>query len=934
MLTPKGLHSSSDSGLGESNPEPSGQITSEVETSNAQSVAVESASTTHDVIVVLGCRVPASGPLGGAAARRARRAAQAYREGLAPWILASGGKIWGGRSEAHAFRSQLVEAGVPEQQVICELESLSTRGNAREVARLCAERAFRRIAVVTCEWHMPRALRAFARHGVDAHPLPAPAPDSPRHRYLELVQSWLDAALFRLERGRAPRIVTWMGFALGIASGITAVLACQETRGMRSRDHDTNPSAVASASASAKAHLEHAAFAEGAALEANDLQIRREAARRGMSNPTDAQFTALLRALADADPIVLSRVALALGKHCAGREDVVVRALVVRAASFIVQRGASLSAREADAAEALARALGGCESREAERSLVALLELPAYAEGAALGLGDLGASRGSLDEASYLRLLAAATRSDNPVPTALYLFSRVTPTDPEIAARGLQVARQCLARGPECRGSMRQFALRALAHAGDVATLSDMIHQAQTPALERAELIRDLGRQGQRGLPALWAAFRELVPRDLQTPLTRPLAEVLDVPTLLAALESLPSPSAPEPALDLLVRLTASAAEANQPATQVRLTSLRCGAARVLANADWAHSALAACPADTRIGKLTRLRVIDRGRFSGARRDAYLALLEDADATVRQAALRLVASHREFTDLDAPIQAALGSNSLGLIAAAAEFVSQHPSRLGASPVGLTDALRAAWSTTENAHNPGVQALLIDAIAALSVLPLLSQVEHACAQTNPTLRRHAERALSTLGQGPHRCHAPPSTTAPNPSLPASADAHVELTRTADSASGQRDLSPIELEFETDAGPLELRLDPEIAPAAVAHIASLVRNGFYDGIEIHRYIPGFAVQFGDPTGDGYGGDPAEALSTEVSPGRFRALSVGLAESGEGTGKSQLFVLLTDAPHLDGTTTRLGKASSGWELVVPGDRIRRARLRVSPP
>ena len=46
-----------------------------------------------DAIVVLGCRVLASGALVEARGPRGRRAAaRAYREGVAPWIVASGGR--------------------------------------------------------------------------------------------------------------------------------------------------------------------------------------------------------------------------------------------------------------------------------------------------------------------------------------------------------------------------------------------------------------------------------------------------------------------------------------------------------------------------------------------------------------------------------------------------------------------------------------------------------------------------------------------------------------------------------------------------------------------------------------------------------------------------------------------------------------------------
>jgi uncharacterized SAM-binding protein YcdF (DUF218 family) len=83
-----------------------------------------------DAIVVLGCRVLPSGRPTTAAARRAARAAQAYLEGVAPHIIASGGRRWGGAIEAEALRKELVRAGVPEGAVTRELWSLTTHENA------------------------------------------------------------------------------------------------------------------------------------------------------------------------------------------------------------------------------------------------------------------------------------------------------------------------------------------------------------------------------------------------------------------------------------------------------------------------------------------------------------------------------------------------------------------------------------------------------------------------------------------------------------------------------------------------------------------------------------------------------------------------------------------------------------------------------------
>jgi cyclophilin family peptidyl-prolyl cis-trans isomerase len=105
--------------------------------------------------------------------------------------------------------------------------------------------------------------------------------------------------------------------------------------------------------------------------------------------------------------------------------------------------------------------------------------------------------------------------------------------------------------------------------------------------------------------------------------------------------------------------------------------------------------------------------------------------------------------------------------------------------------------------------------------------------------------------------------------------------------------------------------------------------LAAAGFFDGMSVHRVVPGFVVQFGDPGGDGYGGVERRALRSELGPGAFEKGSAGIALSGPDTGSSQLFITLGSYPHLDGEYTRIGSAGPGFEQVVLGDRIRRARV-----
>ncbi len=104
------------------------------------------------------------------------RAAEAFHSGLTRHILACGGKAWGGVRESDALCAFLIERGVPPSALERESKSHSTRQNAHYAAQLLLPRGERRVWLVTCDFHMPRALRCFERAGFLPEPLPASSP--------------------------------------------------------------------------------------------------------------------------------------------------------------------------------------------------------------------------------------------------------------------------------------------------------------------------------------------------------------------------------------------------------------------------------------------------------------------------------------------------------------------------------------------------------------------------------------------------------------------------------------------------------------------------------------------------------------------------------------------------------------------------------------
>ncbi len=125
------------------------------------------------------------------------------------------------------------------------------------------------------------------------------------------------------------------------------------------------------------------------------------------------------------------------------------------------------------------------------------------------------------------------------------------------------------------------------------------------------------------------------------------------------------------------------------------------------------------------------------------------------------------------------------------------------------------------------------------------------------------------------------------------------------------------------FETTMGTIKAELYPEIAPNTVNNYVSLIQKGSYDGTIFHRVIPGFMIQGGDPTGTGMGG-PGYSIKGEFSGNGFKndlvhtegVLSMARSQSPNSAG-CQFFIMVNDAPHLDGQYAAFGKVIEGMDV-----------------
>lgn len=122
---------------------------------------------------------------------------------------------------------------------------------------------------------------------------------------------------------------------------------------------------------------------------------------------------------------------------------------------------------------------------------------------------------------------------------------------------------------------------------------------------------------------------------------------------------------------------------------------------------------------------------------------------------------------------------------------------------------------------------------------------------------------------------------------------------------------------------------IEFDGSSAPIHVANFKKLVASGFYDGLSIHRFLPGTLVQLGDPlskkkdSGDLGTGGPGYTLNPELGAKHARG-SVAMGRLSDAVNPkrlsngSQFYIALRPLPELDHQYSVFARVTQGIEVL----------------
>lgn len=126
------------------------------------------------------------------------------------------------------------------------------------------------------------------------------------------------------------------------------------------------------------------------------------------------------------------------------------------------------------------------------------------------------------------------------------------------------------------------------------------------------------------------------------------------------------------------------------------------------------------------------------------------------------------------------------------------------------------------------------------------------------------------------------------------------------------------------MNTNKGTIVIGFLPDKAPNHVANFKELAQKEFYNGLKFHRVIPGFMIQGGCPnTREGASGMPGTGGPGYMIDAEFNntphtrgILSMARSQHPNSAG-SQFFIMVANAPHLDGQYSAFGYVIEGMDV-----------------
>ena len=135
------------------------------------------------------------------------------------------------------------------------------------------------------------------------------------------------------------------------------------------------------------------------------------------------------------------------------------------------------------------------------------------------------------------------------------------------------------------------------------------------------------------------------------------------------------------------------------------------------------------------------------------------------------------------------------------------------------------------------------------------------------------------------------------------------------------------NPIATITMDDGSEMRFELYYSAAPNTVGNFIALANDGFYDGLQFFRVVPGVLIQSGDPTNDGTGGTDytirgefSENGFGKDNPSHMRGtISMARRESDVNSASSQFFIMQGNYPEYDGRYASFGRAADEETLNV---------------